>query len=74
MSTREYAVVIEEEDGAWGAWVPELPGCTTAGDSYEEALAGIREAIELYVETLSEHGEPAPHGDRVELVRATAVS
>ena len=47
----EYDVIIEQdEDGVYVAHVPELPGCHTEGDTIEEVLANIKEAIELYVE------------------------
>ena len=46
-----YDVIIEQdEDGVYVAHVPELPGCHTEGDTIEEELANIKEAIELYVE------------------------
>ena len=47
-----WRVVLEydEEIGEWAAWCPELPGCTSAGLTEEEALANIREAIELYLQ------------------------
>ena len=47
-------VVIEKDDHGYYAYSPELEGCQSQGDSYEEALANIREAIELYLETLDE--------------------
>jgi predicted RNase H-like HicB family nuclease len=47
-------VVIEKDDHGYYAYSPELEGCQSQGDSYEEALANIREAVELYLETLSE--------------------
>lgn len=40
----------DEETGDWAVWCPELPGCTSAGVTEEEALENIREAIELYLE------------------------
>jgi predicted RNase H-like HicB family nuclease len=40
--------------------VPALPGCISQGDTREEALANIREAIALYLESLEEHQEPVP--------------
>ncbi|MEM6550960.1 MAG: type II toxin-antitoxin system HicB family antitoxin [Planctomycetota bacterium] len=56
-----YVVVIEQaEDGSFGAFVPDLPGCIAAGDTREEAEQLIREAIPLHVESLREHGEPVP--------------
>jgi len=51
----EFSVVIlEDESGGYIAIVPELPGCHTQGDSLDEVTKNIREAIELYLETLSE--------------------
>ena len=52
---REFSVVIlEDEGGGYIAVVPELPGCHTQGDSLDEVIENVREAIELYLETLSE--------------------
>ena len=52
---REFSVVIlEDESGGYIALVPELPGCHTQGDSLDEVLRNVKEAIELYLETLSE--------------------
>jgi predicted RNase H-like HicB family nuclease len=47
-----WRVVLEPdaESGDWAVWCPELPGCTSAGSTQEEALANIREAIDLYLE------------------------
>jgi predicted RNase H-like HicB family nuclease len=56
-----YRVLIEQdEDGAFVAEVPALPGCLSQGSTRAEALAGIREAIGLYLESLEAHGEPVP--------------
>jgi len=52
---REFSVVIlEDESGGYAAVVPELPGCHTQGDSLDEVVRNVGEAIELYLETLSE--------------------
>lgn len=40
----------DPESGDWAAWVPELPGCTSAGQTQKEALSNVREAISLYLE------------------------
>jgi predicted RNase H-like HicB family nuclease len=40
----------DSDTGEWAAWCPELPGCTSAGETEEEALQNIQEAIELYLE------------------------
>ncbi len=48
---REYQVVFQEEtEGGFSVWVPDLPGCASQGETIEEALENIREAIELYLE------------------------
>jgi predicted RNase H-like HicB family nuclease len=44
-------IVLEPSDeGGFTAYVPSLPGCISEGDTYEETMANIREAIELYLE------------------------
>jgi len=56
-----YAVVIERvDDGGYGAWSPELPGCVALGDTPEEAAVEMRQAIREHVELLRERGEPGP--------------
>jgi predicted RNase H-like HicB family nuclease len=48
----KWRVILERdpETGDWAVWCPELPGCTSAGETQEEALEKIREAIALYLE------------------------
>ncbi|MHB1664622.1 MAG: type II toxin-antitoxin system HicB family antitoxin [bacterium] len=46
-------IVIEKDEYGYYAYCPELKGCQTQGDSYEEAIDNIKEAIELYLETLT---------------------
>jgi predicted RNase H-like HicB family nuclease len=56
-----YTVVIEQaEDGSFSVWVPDLPGCVSCGDTREEALANVTEAIRGHIETLRSFGEPVP--------------
>ena len=52
--TRKASVVIEKDEHGFYAWCPELKGCHSQGRSLDEAIANIREAIELYLETLTE--------------------
>lgn len=47
-------VVIEKDEYGYYAYCPELEGCQTQGDTLEEVLANMKEAIDLYLETLSE--------------------
>jgi len=56
----EYVVVIEQEDDAWGAYVPDLPGCVATGRSRDEVEKLIAEAIPLHIQSLREHGELVP--------------
>ena len=48
------SIVIEKDEYGYYAYCPELEGCQTQGDSVEEVMVNIKEAIELYLETLSE--------------------
>ena len=48
------SVVIERDEHGYFAYAPELEGCQTEGDSLEEVIANIKEAVTLYLETLSE--------------------
>jgi predicted RNase H-like HicB family nuclease len=50
---RKVSVVIEKDENGYYAYSPELGGCHSQGNSFEEALKNIREAIELYLETLT---------------------
>lgn len=53
------SVVIEKDEHGYYAYCPELEGCQTQGDSLDEVMANIKEAIELYVETLSDEEKKA---------------
>ncbi len=55
-----YAVVIEKGERNYSAYVPDLPGCVSVGDTLEEAKAEIREAIEFHLEGMREEGLPIP--------------
>ncbi len=56
-----YRVIIEQdEDGVFVAEVPNLPGCISQGETRDEALSNVREAVELYLESLEAHGDPVP--------------
>ncbi|MBW8878251.1 MAG: type II toxin-antitoxin system HicB family antitoxin [Acidobacteria bacterium] len=65
----KYRVFLEQdEDGVYVAEVPALPGCISQGGTRDEALANIKEAIEGYIVSLEEHGEPVPLPISEELV------
>jgi antitoxin HicB len=67
---RQVILIPDRESGGFLVEVPSLPGCYSQGDTYEEAIANIREAIDLHIESLIAHGEDVP--DDVQPILATA--
>ena len=66
----EFEVVLQPEaEGGFSVSVPRLPGCVSQGETKQEALAMIKEAIEGYLESLDAHGDPLPKP--VEVKRVT---
>ncbi len=68
----KYETIIfwSDQDNAYIGEVPELPGCMAHGDSYEAALANVKEAIALWMETANEFGDPIPEPKGRRLVYA----
>ena len=62
-----FNAIIEKDEHGYFAKIPELYGCVSQGETYEEALQNIREALELYLETLSEQ-------ERKELAKRQIIS
>ena len=57
----DYVVIIEKaSDGSYSAYVPDLPGCVSCGDTRDEAGQLIQEAISLHIEAMRAHGESIP--------------
>lgn len=57
----EYVVIVEKaNDGSYSAYVPDLPGCVSCGESVEEVQELIAEAISAHVDSLRRHGESVP--------------
>ena len=56
----KYAVVIEKGSESFGAYAPDLPGCAVVGESREEVIKLIQEAVELHLQSLKEHGNESP--------------
>ncbi len=68
----KYTVVLEREsDGGYVVSVPVLPGCISQGDTRQEAISNIREAIELYIEDCLAAGDPVPEQDSLEYLELT---
>ena len=60
MHKYETIILWSNEDDAFVAEVPELPGCMAHGSTQDEALSNIREAMDLWIETAKEFGDPIP--------------
>mgnify|MGYP000110479832 CR=1 FL=1 len=60
-------IITPDEDGIYTIEVPTLPGCISEGSTIDEAIANIKEAIELYIDVLKEDGKPIPE-DRLDLM------
>lgn len=56
----EFLVVVEKAENNYAAYSPDLPGCAATGDTKEEALKLMREAIDLHIRGLREDGLPVP--------------
>jgi len=62
----EYSVVVHDaEEGGYWVEVPALPGCYSQGQTVEEALENVREAIELYLEGLRQQGAQIPRDNEI---------
>ena len=62
-------IILEPSDeGGYTAIVPSLPGCISEGDTKEEALKNIREAIELYMEPVEDDQSFAPNAEMIRLI------
>jgi predicted RNase H-like HicB family nuclease len=59
-----YAVVIEKGERNYSAYVPDLPGCVSVGDTAEQVKSEIRDAIEFHLEGMREDGLPIPKPSR----------
>jgi predicted RNase H-like HicB family nuclease len=56
----KYVAIVEEGASSFGAYVPDLPGCAVVGETREEALQLIREAMELHISSMREQRDPVP--------------
>ena len=62
--TYRFTVILEKEDeGGYHVFCPALPGCHTQSETLEEGIENIREAIQVYIESLVDHGLPVPQED-----------
>ncbi len=64
MKMFNYTIIFErEDDGGYHVFCPALKGCHSQGDTYDEALTNIQDAIKLYLESLIAHNEIIPDED-----------
>ncbi len=56
----EYTVIFEKGPNNWSAFVPDLPGCISAGTTREETEHNVKEAIEGHLQVMREYGDPIP--------------
>jgi predicted RNase H-like HicB family nuclease len=73
MQNYHFSVVIERDKGGYFAFCPELQGCYTQGDNYEEVLENVKDAIRLHVEDRLSSGEEIPQVDSVSLTSLEVV-
>ncbi len=67
MKTYRLAVVIEKDADGYYAFCPQLQGCHTQGDTYEEALNNVSDAIRLILEDMASQGEPISTAEAISL-------
>ena len=67
------AIFTEEDEGGYSVYVPDLPGCLSQGDTFEEAKVNISEAIELYLEDADEELFQVPEKSRKEFMASVSV-
>ncbi|HID95587.1 MAG TPA: type II toxin-antitoxin system HicB family antitoxin [Candidatus Latescibacteria bacterium] len=67
MGVYKFSVVVEKDVDGYFAFCPELQGCYTQGDTYEEALENIKDAIRLHIDDRIESGEEVLQADSVSL-------
>lgn len=60
MEKYKVSVIIQKDKDGYFAFCPELPGCYTQGNSFEEILGNIKDAVKLYIEDMIESGEEIP--------------
>ena len=64
MNFFHYTIILERQtEGGYHAFCPALPGCHSEGDTLEESLKNMREAVDVYIESLKAHGEEVPRED-----------
>ncbi len=66
--------LVKEEDGRWSAGAPALPGCATWGNTKEEALRNIHDAVEAYIRDMQKAGEEVPEDPTTQVIDEPVVT
>jgi predicted RNase H-like HicB family nuclease len=66
-----HILLYQDEDGAWIVECPSLPGCYSQGETREEAITNIKEAIQVWIEDAVDHGEEIPINYPLEVEQVT---
>jgi predicted RNase H-like HicB family nuclease len=64
-----HIILYQDEDGFWIVECPSLPGCFSQGETRDEAVQNIKEAIEAWIEDAKKHQEPIPDDTPIELLQ-----
>lgn len=67
-----YAIIIEHGTENFSAYAPDFPGCVAAGETEEETLALMKEALEMHIEDMRGRGEPIPQPSEIREVEVAA--
>jgi len=68
-----YSVIIENSTEGFGAYIPDLPGCVAAGESKDEVVRLIQDAVVLHLDGLNEEGQPIPESSTtIEIIEFSA--
>lgn len=73
MNAYRVSVIVEKDKDGYFAFCPELQGCYTQGDTYEEAIENIQDAVRLHIEDRLESGEEIPRSESVSLTSMEVV-
>lgn len=58
---RSYVILVDSTpDGGYGAWAPDLPGCVALGDTFDDCVVQMHEAVEFHLDGMREDGLPVP--------------
>ncbi len=74
MKKYRFSVVVEKDEGGYFAFCPELQGCYTQGNTYEEAIGNIKDATRLHIEDRVESKEAVKRAENISLTSLHAVA